>query len=107
MKKEEQAKNEILNVICGGEEPELEPENETARALTAAECVAITLQSCQRADLAVLNETIDAIERLKPDMFDDADAHEACADCAKLLRSMRCRKYEHMVDWAAIARGGA
>lgn len=63
------------------------------------------MQSCQRADLAVLNEAIDAIERMKPDMFDEPGAHEACAECAKMLRSMRCRKYEHMVDWAAIAKG--
>lgn len=102
MKKEEQAKKDILDVICGGEE-----KKEAPRDLTAEACVEATLQSSQRADLAMLNATIAALEKLKPDMFDDSGAKEACTDCMEMLRSMRCRKYEHLVDWAAIARGGA
>lgn len=103
VKKEEQAKKDILNVLCGEEEPE----REVPRDLTAEACVEATLQSSKRADLAVLNATIAALEKLKPDMFDDSGAKEACTDCMEILRSMRCRKYEHLVDWAAIARGSA
>lgn len=103
MKKEEQAKRDILNVLCGEEEPEME----TPRDITAEACVEATLQSSMRAELAVLNAAIEAMGRLKPDMFDDKALYEGCTDYTTMLRDMRCRRFEHMVDWAAIARGGA
>lgn len=105
MKKEEQAKKDILNVICGEEEPEEKFSKETPRDLTAEACVEATLQSSMRAELAVLNAAIEAMGRLKPDMFDDKVMYQGCTDYTTMLREMRCRRFEHMVDWAAIAKG--
>ena len=107
MKKEEQAVNEIMDILGAEKVSEKKNGKESPRDITAEACSEVTLQSSMRKELALLNAAIESMENLKPDMFDNGELCNACADHTRMLRDMRCRRYEHMVDWAAIAKGEA
>lgn len=126
---EAHAMDEIMSAIGLTEEPEEQADACAKIAETCAKiaetCVEIT-KTCEDAaegpgeivmmiesvrtpeqeDLTLINRAIAAIEALNPDVLGCVDLAERLHENAKYLRMARCRRFEHMVDWEALANGG-
>ena len=108
MKDEKTAMDEIMKTICGADaEGNAQEETDAPEEVDAPENAGqeVILQSAERADLAAINQAIRSIEALGIEIVGNVELAERLLSDAQGLRAARCRRFEHLVDWDALAKG--
>lgn len=118
---EARAMDEIMSAIGCTEEPEdqmdvceeiaencekiIEACEDTTNETGTIAMMIESVRTLEREDLAIINRAITVIEALTPDILKCADLTERLHRNAMELRMTRCRRFEHLVDWEALAKG--